>query len=220
MTKRIPTRKPRADAERNRKRLMDVARVAFAEKGASASLEDIARTAGVGIGTLYRHFPTRDALLDEMYRDEGSQLAKAAERLSVELAPVEALREWLLLFVDYLANKQIMAEVLKCMTSAEDTDSAFVLSGEKLIEALDSLLQRGRRSGDIAQKLESLDILCAIAGVASFGSESGWETSATRIIEIMIAGLRTPAKTGATRKQSASRREIEPPSRCAQKNPT
>ena len=97
MAEKITTRKPRADAERNRQRLLDVAKTAFAEKGVSASLEDIAREAGVGIGTLYRHFPTRDALIDEIYRDEGSRLAEAARQLSEDQPPLEAVRQWLLL---------------------------------------------------------------------------------------------------------------------------
>jgi AcrR family transcriptional regulator len=200
VTEKIPGRKPRADAERNRRRLLDVAKVAFAEKGVSASLEEIARAAGVGIGTLYRHFPTRDALIDEMYRDEGGQLAEAAERLSNELPPTEAMRKWLLMFVDYLANKQIMAEVLKCMTGDSETDSAFALSGEKLIDALAALLDRARRNGDIMLEVEPLDMLCAVAGVASLGSESGWEASAKRLVDIMVAGLRSQAAAAKRRR--------------------
>src|SRR4029077_8649104 len=93
-------RKPRADAERNRVRLLETAKAAFAEKGSGASLDEIARIAGVGAGTLYRHFPTRDALVTAVYRNETEQLVVAATRLAETHPPVMALREWLLLFVD------------------------------------------------------------------------------------------------------------------------
>src|SRR5579862_7116476 len=107
-----PGRKPRADAERNRVRLLETAKAAFAEKGSSASLDEIARSAGVGAGTLYRHFPTRDALVAAVYRNETEQLVSAADRLAKTHPPVAALREWLLLFVDYIATKHGMSEVL------------------------------------------------------------------------------------------------------------
>src|ERR1700734_4023728 len=98
-------RKPRADAERNRVRLLETAKAAFAEKGSGASLDEIARTAGVGAGTLYRHFPTRDALIEAVYRNENEQIVAAADRLAKTHPPVMALRDWLLLFVDYIATK-------------------------------------------------------------------------------------------------------------------
>lgn len=105
-------RKPRADAERNRVRLLETAKAAFADKGSGASLDEIARIAGVGAGTLYRHFPTRDALVAAVYRNETDQLVAAADRLAKMDPPVTALREWLLLFVDYIATKHGMYEVL------------------------------------------------------------------------------------------------------------
>jgi AcrR family transcriptional regulator len=105
-------RKPRADAERNRVRLLETAKAAFAEKGSGASLDEIARIAGVGAGTLYRHFPTRDALVAAVYRNETEQLVAAASHLAEMHPPVAALREWLLLFVDYMATKHGMSEVL------------------------------------------------------------------------------------------------------------
>src|SRR6202011_5532308 len=104
-------RKPRADAERNRVRLLETAKAAFAEKGSGASLDEIARPAGVGAGTLYRHFPPRDALVAAVYRNETEQLVAAANRLAETHPPVMALREWLLLFVDYIATKHGMYEV-------------------------------------------------------------------------------------------------------------
>ena len=105
-------RKPRADAERNRLLLLEAAKTVFADKGSSASLEEIARAAGVGIGTLYRHFPTRDALVAAVYRNETAQLAAAAKSLSELHPPVEALRLWLVQFVDYVVTKHGMSELL------------------------------------------------------------------------------------------------------------
>ncbi|MBX9431132.1 TetR/AcrR family transcriptional regulator [Ralstonia pseudosolanacearum] len=197
MAEKITTRKPRADAERNRQRLLDVAKTAFAEKGVSASLEDIAREAGVGIGTLYRHFPTRDALIDEIYRDEGSRLAEAARQLSEDQPPLEAVRQWLLLFVGYLANKQIRADVLNCMTDC--SERLCTLSGEVLIETLAQLLERAKQSGAIGLPVEPLDLLSAVAGVASFGADLDWEAGARRLVEVMVAGLRVGAATGGKR---------------------
>ncbi len=108
-------RKPRADAQRNRERILEMAKQAFTRSGADASLDDIATQAGVGAGTLYRHFPTREALLAAVYRTEVEKLAAAEKRLAGELAPLEALRAWMLLFVDYIATKKIIAPALSAM---------------------------------------------------------------------------------------------------------
>src|SRR5450755_2560206 len=105
-------RKPRADAQRNRESVLESAKQAFTRHGANASLDDIARDAGVGAGTLYRHFPTRDALIEAVYRTEVEKLAAAERKFSDAMPPVEALRAWMLLFVDYIATKQIIAPVL------------------------------------------------------------------------------------------------------------
>src|ERR1700723_3298490 len=107
-----PARKPRADAQRNRERILEVAKEAFTRSGANVSLDDVAKQAGVGPGTLYRHFPTRDALLEAVYRTEVEKLAAAEQELAAALPPIEALRAWMLLFVDYIAAKQIIAPAL------------------------------------------------------------------------------------------------------------
>src|SRR5580658_1602944 len=96
-------RKPRSDAQRNRERILDVAKEAFARSGANASLDDIAKEAGVGPGTLYRHFPTREELLEAVYRSEVEKLAAAERKFAETLPPIEALRAWMMLFVDYIA---------------------------------------------------------------------------------------------------------------------
>ena len=113
-TKRSPSkrRKPRTDAQRNRERILEVAKEAFTRRGANASLDDIAKETGVGAGTLYRHFPTRDALIEAVYRTEVEKLAAAERKFAEAMPPIEALRAWMLLFVDYIATKQIIAPVL------------------------------------------------------------------------------------------------------------
>src|SRR6266481_9542366 len=105
-------RKPRTDAQRNRKRILEVAKEAFARSGANTSLDDVAKQAGIGPGTLYRHFPTRDALLEAVYRTEVEKLAGAEREFAQAMPPVAALRAWMLLFVDYIAAKQIIAPAL------------------------------------------------------------------------------------------------------------
>src|ERR1700685_1744474 len=105
-------RRPRADAERNRERILEVAKQAFTRSGADASLDDIAKQAGVGPGTLYRHFPTREELLKAVYRAELEKLAAAEQKFAQTMPPVAALRAWLLLFVDAIAAKQLIAPVL------------------------------------------------------------------------------------------------------------
>src|SRR5246500_5435359 len=105
-------RKPRTDAPRNQECILQVAKQAFSQSGASASLDEIAKEAGVGPGTLYRHFPTREDLLEAVYRTEVEKLAAAERKFADTLPPVEALRAWMLLFVDYIATKQIIAPAL------------------------------------------------------------------------------------------------------------
>lgn len=182
-------RRLRADGERNRQRLLKVAREAFAESGISASLENIARTAGVGIGTLYRHFPTRQMLVDEIYREQGEQLKTAASELSQIHPPLEALQEWLYLFIQSLDNKQIMAGVL-ASTRDESNDGYCSLSGELLVTVLDSLLQNAVQNGSITRDIESLELLCAIAGIASYNPEPNWKLSAKRLVRVILSGLR------------------------------
>ena len=107
------SRKPRADARRNRDRLLEAAKAAFGELGPEASLDEIARRAGVGIGTLYRHFPTREAIVEAVYRREVQQLADAAPRLAESLPPAEALRAWLGVFIAYIGAQKVIAPALK-----------------------------------------------------------------------------------------------------------
>jgi AcrR family transcriptional regulator len=182
-------RKPRADARRNRIRLLETARVAFAEKGSVASLDEIARTAGVGAGTLYRHFPTRDALIEAVYRNETEQLVAAATRLTEAHPAVTALREWLLLFVDYIATKHGMYEALNSIVGG--TSDLYSASTAQVKQAIAKLVGRAVASGDIRLDLDPLDLLRALAGVANVSSGPVGERAAKHLVEILIAGIRT-----------------------------
>jgi AcrR family transcriptional regulator len=181
-------RKPRADAERNRARLLETAKAAFAEKGSAASLDEIARTAGVGAGTLYRHFPTRDALVAAVYRNETEQLVAAADRLAETHPPVTALREWLLLFVDYIATKHGMYQLLSSI--AGGTSELYSASTAQMKQAMAKLVDRAVASGDIRLDHDPLDLLRALAGVANIGLGPDGERAAKRLVDILIAGIR------------------------------
>jgi AcrR family transcriptional regulator len=181
-------RKPRADAARNRELLLETAKRVFAAKGAAASLDEIAKAAGVGIGTLYRHFPTRDALVEQVYRNETTQLAEAAARLSAAHEPVEALRQWLLLFIDYFATKQIMAQALSTVPGG--TAALYATATSLLSEAITTLTERAVQTGEIRLDVAPLDLLRAISGVASLSAGPGWEKNARRLVDVLIAGMR------------------------------
>ncbi|HCT57973.1 MAG TPA: TetR/AcrR family transcriptional regulator [Gemmatimonas aurantiaca] len=183
-----PAKTLRADAARNRQKLVDVAREAFADKGAATSLEEIARSAGVGIGTLYRHFPTRDALIEEVYRSASQQLTTAAATLMAERAPADALREWLLLFVDHMATKKLMADALASLVGGPG--ALYASSGGAVTTAITTLMQHAEQSGAIRVAMDPLDLLRAIAGVANNVPGSHWEESARRLVDILMAGMR------------------------------
>lgn len=188
--KQVSARKPRSDAQRNRERILEVARTAFSRFGANASLDDIAREAGVGPGTLYRHFPTREELLEAVYRSGMEKLAAAEQKLAAELPPVEALRAWLLLFVDSIAAKQLIAPALKQLVG--DPTKVFEASYNRIWEAIRALVQRAIESGDIRDDLDPIDLLRALIGVASVATSPDWQQSARRLVDILITGARQP----------------------------
>jgi AcrR family transcriptional regulator len=181
-------RKPRTDATLNRERILEVAKQAFTRSGTNASLDDVARDAGVGAGTLYRHFPTRDALIEAVYRTEVEKLAAAERRFAADMSPIEAMRAWMLLFVDYIATKQIIAPAL----------NAYVGGPSKLYEgsrvqiqgAIDALVKRAIKNGDIRRDLEPFDLLRALVGVSNVASGPDWRQSARRLVDILITGSR------------------------------
>jgi AcrR family transcriptional regulator len=181
-------RKPRADAQRNRERILEVAKRAFTRSGADTSLDDIAKQAGVGPGTLYRHFPTREELLKAVYRNELENLATAEEKFAETMPPVEALRAWLLLFVDAVAAKQIIAAALNTLVG--DHKKVFEASYAQMHEAIRRLVKRAVKSGDIRKDLDPMDLLRALVGVANVASSPDWQQSARRLVDILIAGSR------------------------------
>jgi len=182
------TRKPRTDALRNRERILEVAKGAFTRHGADASLDDIAKQAGVGAGTLYRHFPTRDALIEAVYRSEVEKLAAAARGFATAMSPVEALRAWLLLFVDYVAAKHIIAPALNSVVGGP---SRLYEGSRSLVQgAIDELVKRAKKSGDVRRDVDASDLLRAVIGVSYVGSGSDWQQSARRLVDILIAGSR------------------------------
>ncbi|CAD6507556.1 TetR/AcrR family transcriptional regulator [Paraburkholderia sabiae] len=181
-------RKPRADALRNRERILDEAKKAFTREGADISLEDVARQAGVGAGTLYRHFPTRDALLESVYRAEVEKLAKEERRLRDTLPPLEALRSWMLLFVDYIATKKIIAPALNSLVGG--STKVFESSGAQITDAIHALVTRAIENGDIRADLDPLDLFRALVGVSNVASAPDWQQSARRLVDILLLGSR------------------------------
>src|ERR1700683_4232548 len=185
---RKPRRALRMDAQRNRDRVLEVAKEAFTRLGADASLDDIAKQAGVGAGTLYRHFPTRDELLKAVYRSEVDKLAAAEQKFAEAMAPLEALRGWMLLFVDYIATKKIIAPALNNMVGGPS--KVFEASHNQIWEAIRALVKRAIKSGDIRKDLDPVDLLRALIGVANVASSPDWQQSARRLVDILITGSR------------------------------
>lgn len=181
-------RKPRADAQRNRERILEVAKQAFTRSGANASLDDIAKEARVGAGTLYRHFPARDALLEAVYRSEVEKLAAAERELSAKLPPLEALRAWMLLFVDYIATKKIIAPALNTLVGGHA--KVFEASYGRIQEAIRTLVKRAIQNGEIRKDLDAIDLLKALIGVAYVPASPDWQQSARRLVDILITGSR------------------------------
>jgi AcrR family transcriptional regulator len=184
-------RKPRADAQRNRTRILEIAKEAFTRagaNGANVNLDDIAKDAGVGPGTLYRHFPTREALLEAVYRSEVGKLAAAERKFAESMPPVEALRAWMLLFVDYVAAKHIIAPALNTLVGGPS--KLFEATGAQVKGAINALVERAIKSGDIRSDLDPLDLLRALVGVSNVASGPDWKQSARRLVEILIAGSR------------------------------
>jgi len=189
--KQASVRKPRSDAQRNRERILEAAKEAFTRAGVDASLDEIAKEAGVGPGTLYRHFPTRETLLGAVYRTEMEKLASAERKFAEELPPVEALRAWLLLFVDYIAAKQLIGPALTALLG--DPKKVFEDSHARVWDAIRALVKRAIKSGDIRKDLDPIDLLRALIGVANVATSPDWQQSARRLVDILIAGSR-PAK--------------------------
>ena len=187
-----PARKPRADGARNRQLLIDAAKAGFSSVGLDVSLEEIARRAGVGIGTLYRHFPTREAVVEAVYRREVEHLAEAVPQLLQISTAGEALHKWMHLFVDYIATKRIIAPSLAAAvtrTSALHTTSVELITG-----AISTLVKRAIAGGDVRKDIDPSDLLRAMVGVSYGTPDAGWEASARRLIDILMDGLRPKSR--------------------------
>jgi AcrR family transcriptional regulator len=181
-------RKLRADAQRNRDRILEVAKQVFTRRGAEASMDEIAKRAKIGPGTLYRHFPARDELLAAVYISEVEKLAEAQRKFSAELPPVEALRAWMLIFIDYIAAKKIIAPALNAM--AGGPSRVFQQTNRLMEEAANALASRAVASRDLRPDVDPMDMLRAIYGVSSAGSTDDWPEKARQFVDILIQGSR------------------------------
>jgi AcrR family transcriptional regulator len=184
----LARRAPRTDAQRNRGRILEVAKDAFARSGANTSLDEIAKEAGVGPGTLYRHFPAREDLLQAVYRTELEKLAAAEGKLTQTMTPIEALRAWLLLFIDAVAAKKLIAPALNTLVG--DHKKVFEASYAQMHEAIRRLVEHAISGGDIRKDLDPMDLLRALIGVSNVASGPDWQQSARRLVDILISGSR------------------------------
>ncbi|PYE30192.1 TetR family transcriptional regulator [Rhizobium sp. PP-F2F-G38] len=182
------SRKPRADSVRNRERLLEAATAIFRLGGAQASLEAVAREAGVGIGTLYRHFPTREALFDAVYRHEVDILADLARELSTEDDPVAALKSWLQANVRLVATKKGMIEGLQLAVVGSSELKAY--SYERMIGAIGLLLERATAAGMIRDDVSPDELLRTLLGIFYSHGPTDWQPTALRMVDVFVDGLR------------------------------
>jgi AcrR family transcriptional regulator len=190
-----PARTLRADARENREKLLRAAGALFASTGSEVALETIARTAGVGIGTLYRHFPSRDALVEAVYRNEVDQLCEAAQDLLEQYPPERALAEWMERFIAYAATKRGLSSALKSLSVAQS--ELFPATRERLLSTIASFLAAGRAAGTIRADIDEGDVLRAMNAVWAMPDGDDWIEQAQRVLRLLIDGLRsTSARTG------------------------
>jgi AcrR family transcriptional regulator len=182
----------RADATRNRRQLLDVATRLFAAAEAEPSMRAIAHEAGVGIATLYRHFPTREALVDAVYQDQVSRLTTGARELLAELDPPAALRRWMDLFGDWIATKNGMVDTLLAMVEAGEI--AHARTRTELLAAIDHILEAGRASGQLRADVPAEDIAAALIGTFTVAGAPEHEAMAARLLNLLMDGLRPAAR--------------------------
>ena len=183
----------RADAQRNREKLLTTAVAAFAERGVDASLEDIARQAGVGIGTLYRHFPTRDALMEAVYRHQVELLCDAADDLVATRDADQALEAWMERFVDHVATKRGMAMALKSVIGKDS--ELFAYCHGRIRSSVEMVLANAVEAGAIRSDVEAADLLKALSGICLVSDQPGWQDQARRLVSLLHDGLRYRAPT-------------------------
>src|SRR5262245_8493618 len=195
------SRKLRADAVRNRKRVLAAAKAVFSAGGADAGLETVARRAGVGIGTLYRHFPTREALYEAVYQHEVQQLWELAERLKEKASPVEALRRWTHAMVELIATKKgLSAGVARAVTGVSDLH---VRASPRLENAARSLLERAVAAGEIRSGIDPRDLMRGVVGMCLVHDQPGWQANVLPLVDVLVDGLRV----GASRRKKRSVRD-------------
>jgi AcrR family transcriptional regulator len=183
--------------------VLEAAKAVFSAGGADASLEAVARAAGVGIGTLYRHFPTREALFEAVYRREVQQLADLAEQLKQEPHPVEALRRWLRSNVKFVATKKGMSAALALAT--DKNSELFSYSFDRLTRAVAALLDRAIAAGEIRDDISPEDVLRALVGMCYMHDQPGWQASVLRLVDVFVDGLRIrPVRSGSKSKRKKS----------------
>jgi AcrR family transcriptional regulator len=178
----------RADARRNRERLLEVAGRAFSTAGPDVTLEAIARGAGVGIGTLYRHFPTREALVEAAYRNELVRLCASVDDLLARMAPDEALRTWMDRLIDYLATKRGMVDALRAVIASGG--DPYAQSRESLLDAVRDLLGAGAADHRLRDDVDARDVLTAVSGIALVASAPDQRQQASRLLDLLLDGLR------------------------------
>ncbi|MCO5065240.1 MAG: TetR/AcrR family transcriptional regulator [Rhizobiaceae bacterium] len=183
------SRKPRSDSVRNREKLLDAATRIFSAGGSQASLEAVAREAGVGIGTLYRHFPTRESLFEAVYRHEVDHLSELAAELAREADPVDALRRWLHANVRLVATKKGMISALQEAAQASNELRAYSL--ERLTDAIGLLLGRGIASGELRDDISPDELLRTLLGIFYSQGPADWQPGALRLVDVFVDGLRT-----------------------------
>lgn len=177
----------RADARRNYAALVDAARAALAEHGAEAPLEEIARRAGVGIGTLYRHFPHRLDLFEAVYREDVDELAYAADTLSGSSSAWDALEQWLAVFVDYAANKRVMFQEL---IDAIGKDSELLTYSRQVIDtSMTKVLTQAQEAGVARTDVQPSDLLRLVGGCSMMPNLEPDQQE--RMLRIVLDGLRT-----------------------------
>lgn len=167
---------------------MEAAKASFTDSGMDVSLEEIARRAGVGIGTLYRHFPSREAVMEAVYRREVEQLAEAAPQLLEKHSPEEALHRWMHLFVDYISTKRLIVPSLGPVTGR--SSALYASSAELITAAITDLVKQGIKSGAVRKDVDPSDLLRAMVGFTYQNPDANWESSARRLIDILMDGLK------------------------------
>ena len=187
-----PARKPRADSLRNRERLLEAARAVFSAGGPEASLEAVARAAEVGIGTLYRHFPTREVLFQAVYSREVDEMVALADSLAEAPDPVAALRQWMHASIRMVATKRGMLAALSPVLDGKH--EFFQSTADRLLAALTGLLGRGVEAGRLRKDITPEELLRAFLGICYMPEQPGWQQTVVRLLDIFVDGLERPER--------------------------